>query len=120
MFLSKKRKSNDQTNDYDNGEKSEKCSKKEKSWVESDNKDQIEPYLVGFNIYLHPASLSKSRKALFEKQVLSSGGTVINSLPCHQKFEKITILIDDNLIDGDRISQMITKIRASCNINQEW
>ena len=120
MFLSNKRKSDDQTNDSDNHERSEKCRKKEKSGVESDSNDQLAQYLVGFNIYLHPASLSKGRKALFEKQILSSGGTVISNLPCHDKLQKITILIDDNLVDGDRISQMIAKIRASCNINQEW
>ena len=73
-------------------------------------------FLCGCNIYLHSASLSKSRKTLFENQVLSNSGKLISNLSLIKNVERTIILIDDNLIDKDRISRMIEKIQSSNSI----
>lgn len=77
-------------------------------------------FLSEYNIYLHPASLSKTRKTLFENQVLSNGGKLISDLSSFRNVEKPVILIDDNLIDKKRISQMIEKIENSKSSEGKW
>ena len=77
-------------------------------------------FLSAYNIYLHPASLSKNRKKLFEDQVLSNGGKLISDLPSFINVDTPLILIDDNLIDKKRISQMIEKIENSKSSEGKW
>lgn len=77
-------------------------------------------FLRGCTIYLHSASLSKSRKTLFENQVLSNGGKLISNLSSIKNVERTIILIDDNLIDKERISRMIEKIQSSNSIEDNW
>ena len=77
-------------------------------------------FLSAHNIYLHPASLSKNRKNLFQNQILSNGGNVISDLSSSINVKTLLILIDDNLIDKKRISQMIEKIENLKSSEGKW
>ena len=77
-------------------------------------------FLSAYTIYLHPASLSKNRKNLFENQILSNGGKVISDLSSSKNVKTLLILIDDNLIDKKRISQMIEKIENLKGSEGKW
>ena len=79
-------------------------------------------FLSDYHIYLHPASLSKSRKTLFEKQIISNGGKLISQLSSLKYVKNPVILIDDDLIDKQRLNQIIKKMENehSQNKGKNW
>ena len=101
-------------------EKQETLTGSKRVCVKLDAEQMHKGFLSGCYIYLHPASLSKSRKALFEKQIASNGGNLVLAHSCPKDIKRLVILIDDNLIDNERICQMIEKILESSTDNQEW
>lgn len=68
-------------------------------------------YLSNCDIFLYPASLSNTRKTLFENQITLNGGNLIKHLTCVRNYKEPYVLIDDNLIDRTRIDTMIKKVQ---------
>ena len=77
------------------------------------NSMPIRGYLSNCDIFLYPASLSNTRKTLFENQINLNGGNLIKHLTCIRNYKEPYVLIDDNLIDRTRIDTMIKKVQES-------
>ena len=73
-------------------------------------KTSEDKFLSGLAIYLHPAALSKTRKAIFERQVGAKGGRLVSDLT---KEDTPIVLIDDCLIDETRMGLLVDKIANS-------
>ena len=109
-------------NDSCNTEDSEQDLHAEKkiSWPKTNAERLDNGFLSDCYIHLHAASLSKTRKALFEKQILSNGGTLITNTSSPSNAKRIFVLIDDDLVQKERINQLIEKILASSSQDKEW
>ena len=70
-------------------------------------------YLSNCDILLYPASLSNKRKTIFENQISLNGGNIIKEISSIKNYNEPLVLIDDNLIDRDRINKMIEKVMDS-------
>ena len=70
-------------------------------------------YLSNCDIHLYPASLSNKRKTIFENQISLNGGNIIKEISSIKNYNEPLVLIDDNLIDRDRINKMIEKVMDS-------
>lgn len=72
--------------------------------------------LDSFCFHLHPAALSKTRRAIFEKQIESHGGTRLNSLEddwCRPHQHRLIVLIDDTLTDEEKRKTLARKCSES-------
>ena len=65
-----------------------------------------EGFLRGLTLFLHSAALSPFRRTLFERQIRSHGGTLVNDL--HAGLDAV-VLVESNLIDPSRLSRVIDK-----------
>ena len=70
-----------------------------------EKKSKFDPnlFLTGLSIHLHPAALSKNRKAILERQICSKGGGLVAELKQNSKKGPLIVLIDDSLMDKARI-----------------
>ena len=78
--------------------------------IECNRKKSLKGFYTNHNFYVHSAALSKNRRVLFEKQITSNGGHFIHELATFKKQEKVIVLLDDELINKERIPQMIQKL----------
>ena len=78
--------------------------------IECNRKKSLKGFFTNHNFYVHSAALSKTRRVLFEKQITSNGGYFIHELATFKKQEKVIVLLDDELINKERIPQMIQKL----------
>ena len=61
----------------------------------------------GLKLYLHPAALSKSRRTIFERQIASQSGNLLENLDG----DGAMILIDTSLMDLTRQKSVIEKVK---------
>ena len=96
------------TNMLKNGTDDTTHSKKRR--IGCNRKTSFKGFFTNHNFYVHSAALSKNRRVLFEKQITSNGGHFIHELATFKKPEKVIVLLDDELINKERIPQMIQKL----------
>ena len=82
-------------------------------------KTSFKGFFTNHNFYVHSAALSKNRRVLFEKQITSNGGHFIHELATFKKPEKVIVLLDDELINKERIPQMIHKL-CQHQVTENW
>jgi len=70
-------------------------------------------FLNDLLFHLHPAALSKTRRKIFERQIVAKGGRLVDNLADSKSLqaanEIINVLIDDSLVNQSRLQSIIAK-----------
>ena len=70
--------------------------------------DDSEPIFQGISIYLHPAALGKTKRAIFERQIVSNGGTLVDSL-ADNAAGQFLVVIESVPIDSGKLRAIVDK-----------
>jgi cell division protein FtsL len=74
--------------------------------------------LKGLAFYLHPAALGKTRKSIFERQIVCKGGRLVTDIQSSEMGanKELVVLVEDSLTDSSKLVSIASKLRASPGI----
>ena len=80
-----------------------------------ESKSESEKYFNGYKFYIHNAAVSKTRRAIFERQILLKGGVLLKCLDDFKRHSTADqdsfILVEIKLISGDKLNHIVEKLQ---------